>query len=402
MRKKIGLLWTNPYNGNRGVGALTYSILHILEQIVEETNVFFEYHIMGHYNGPRVINTLNIGNKEVAIHMNRTIIPNDIKGKIKALVFRKDFQEMKKMDYVLDIGEGDSFSDIYGMPRFNKLNYTKVLYNKLGIKQMLLPQTIGPFKSDEALNAARKSMNGCRVVLPRDKQSYDYLRENKIGGTIDEIIDVAFFMPFTPQNIDKRYVNVGVNVSALLWYGGYTRDNQFNLRCDYKRFVKNIIDYFLSIPNVKIYLVPHVVDIRYDHVENDYAVSLDIEKEYSDERLVVSPFFLTPIQAKNFISSLDFLVGARMHATIAAFSSGVPVVPMAYSRKFNGLFNDTLGYEYMTDMVNQTESEMLEIIKEAFSKRTYLSTVIQNRMSTIVKSRELKLKQHLIDFLELK
>ena len=38
-----------------------------------------------------------------------------------------------------------------------------------------------------------------------------------------------------------------------------------------------------------------------------------------------------------------------MHATIAAFSSGVPVIPTAYSRKFVGLFNG-VGYKNVVDL----------------------------------------------------
>ena len=37
-----------------------------------------------------------------------------------------------------------------------------------------------------------------------------------------------------------------------------------------------------------------------------------------------------------------------MHSTIGAISSGVPVIPVAYSRKFNGLY-DTLEYPYYID-----------------------------------------------------
>ena len=50
--------------------------------------------------------------------------------------------------------------------------------------------------------------------------------------------------------------------------------------------------------------------------------------------------FETPVEAKSFISRLEVFIGARMHATIAAFSSGVPVIPVAYSRKFKGLFEN--------------------------------------------------------------
>ena len=42
---------------------------------------------------------------------------------------------------------------------------------------------------------------------------------------------------------------------------------------------------------------------------------------------------------------MDCFIGTRMHATIAAMSSGVPVIPVSYSRKFEGLYS-TLNYKY--------------------------------------------------------
>ena len=41
-----------------------------------------------------------------------------------------------------------------------------------------------------------------------------------------------------------------------------------------------------------------------------------------------------------------------MHATIAALSSGVPVIPIAYSRKFKGLF-ENCQYDIGVDLTKQ-------------------------------------------------
>lgn len=399
--KRIGLIWTNPYSGNRGVGALTYSILYLLEQLSQANNLDFEYYLIGNYDEASKIDSLTIGDKEVKINIIRGLTPITLKGRLKSFVFYKDFIASKKLDYVMDIGEGDSFSDIYGLTRFNRFIYTKNRYNSLKIKQMLLPQTIGPFEDPIARKKAFECMNKCKIVLPRDKQSYEYLMENKITTEIDEIIDVAFFMPFEKDAITNNYINIGLNISALLWHGGYTRDNQFKLVVDYQRLIRSIIDYFLSMPNVKLFLTPHVVALNVD-IENDYAVSYDLVKEYKNERLALSPFFLTPIDAKNFIASLDFFMSARMHAAIAAFSSGVPVYPMAYSRKFNGLFVDTLNYNYMGDLLNQEEAEIMNDIKEAFENRSKLKEIINDRMLSIVKERENILKQRLADFLDIR
>ena len=60
-----------------------------------------------------------------------------------------------------------------------------------------------------------------------------------------------------------------------------------------------------------------------------------------------------------------------MHACIAAFSSGVAVVPMAYSRKFAGVFG-SLGYPHVADCQNSTAERIMESVIEAFAQRDSL------------------------------
>ena len=138
------------------------------------------------------------------------------------------------------------------------------------------------------------------------------------------------------------------------------------------------------------------------HVENDYAVSFDLCEEYNHPNLVLSPLFLDPIAAKNYIAGMDFFMGARMHSTIAAFSSGVPVVPMAYSRKFNGLFIDTLQYPYMVDMKVQSETDMIDVIKQSYEQRKKLKDIEHSRMRTTVEECKKLLYEKLCNFLKIK
>jgi len=74
---------------------------------------------------------------------------------------------------------------------------------------------------------------------------------------------------------------------------------------------------------------------------------------------------------------MDLFIGARMHSTIAAFSSGVPVIPIAYSRKFNGLY-DTLQYPYYIDAKsNITEENAITAILTFMSERDKMSFLIE-------------------------
>lgn len=399
--KKIGLIWTNPYSGNRGVGALTYSILYILNNISKEFNEEFQYYILGTGNqqgkdlidlGFNIVPVVNLSNK---------FLNKGWKGAIKNVIAYSTFTDYSSLDYIMDIGEGDSYTDIYGIERFDNLNKTKLFFIRKNIRQLLLPQTIGPFNNEIVRKKAFSTLSKCSMLLVRDKQSYNYLKQNIGEKNLSEIIDVAFFMPYEKKYFSNEFIHVGLNISALLWNGGYTRNNQFNLIDEYQMLIRNIIDYFKAIPNLMLHLVPHVVEDRFG-VENDYAISYQLVEEFKNENILLAPFFLNPILAKNYIAGMDFFVGARMHSAIAAFSTGVPVYPMAYSRKFNGLFVDTLDYKFMGDLVNQKNSEILTGIKEAFEHREELKVIIQKRMDTTVKERGKLLNQKLVNFLGLK
>lgn len=233
--------------------------------------------------------------------------------------------------------------------------------------------------------------------MVRDKQSLKFaLNLVPSQQNIAEYIDMAFFLPYTPISLDKKWIHVGLNISALLWHGGYTKDNQFGLKENYKDMICRIIDYFLSQPNVKLHLIPHV--ISNEKIEDDYTVAETIVHKYCNPSIVLSEKFKSPVEAKSYISSMDFFMGARMHSTIAAFSSGVPVIPMAYSRKFNGLFEATLNYEHMVNLKVDNTEVVLDKIKNGFLQRITLKDKIQKRLCSVVEERKKRLHNDLKTF----
>ena len=51
-----------------------------------------------------------------------------------------------------------------------------------------------------------------------------------------------------------------------------------------------------------------------------------------------------------------------MHATIGAVSCGVPTLPLAYSRKFKGVFN-SIHYQHTMDLKANSQDEILLILE---------------------------------------
>lgn len=393
-------------NGNRGCVALSITSMFIIDKILKDAGITYTFYLPDSKYNDNKRHTYKISTDIIEYfdisYPNGLSYSDNIKLLLKQILKRKSYKKaFAKADFILDIGQGDSFADIYGIRRFKEIDRIHRLASDLNKPFCILPQTIGPFNDNNIKKEADKSISKAMICMARDKQSYDYVVKNvPEQKTIEEYIDVAFFMPYETIDQDKGYVHVGLNVSALMWNGGYNNKNQFDLKDDYKGIVKTIIDYFLEIPNVKLHLVPHVV-LSERNIENDYEVSYELWREYNNPNLLLAPFALGPIEIKSYIAGLDFFMGARMHATIGAFSSGVPVVPMAYSRKFNGLFEDTLDYHFMTDLKMKTKEEILATIKDAFNKRTELKEIINNRMTTIVKERELLMYDELRNFFKI-
>ena len=404
MKKNISIILANApiNNGNRGCVALSISTIYIIDEILTKAGVKYKLYLPDSQHGDYKSHVVSINGRDIEyddLRYNKGLsLKNNIKIKIQNIIPNKNSSKIfKEADFILDIGQGDSFADIYGVERFNLIDRIHTIARKYHKPYCLLPQTIGPFENEIIKERAIKSIEKATLCMARDKQSLDYVTKNvPQQKNVCECIDVAFFLPYETIKQDARYTHVGINISALLWNGGYTRNNQFGLKCDYQVLVRQLINYFLKLDNVKVHLVPHVVGSERG-IENDYEVSYDLWREYKNPNLILAPFALGPIEIKSYMAGLDFFMGARMHATIGAFSAGVPVVPMAYSRKFNGLFLDTLSYNHMVDMKTMDNEDIVEIIRNAFERRNELKDTINQRMNGIVSER----KKVLINNLEI-
>ena len=88
-----------------------------------------------------------------------------------------------------------------------------------------------------------------------------------------------------------------------------------------------------------IALIPHVV---WDH--NDDRIPLKkIFEKYKDSNRVILLDDYNCMELKGFISRCRMFIGARTHATIAAYSTCVPTLVIGYSVKARGIAKDIFG-----------------------------------------------------------
>jgi len=352
----IGLLWHSFYSDNLGVGALTVANARLIAEAAEAHGFAPQFHVIGSRGGCDYSAECGYPTSFTNVGYKAMLNP------LSAL-----HRRLRACDIIFDIGGGDSFSDIYPWSRLRLILASKFAARLAGTALVLSPQTIGPFHTRKARLAARSAMAMARHVFARDEASFALLDELGMGGKASLTTDVAFALPFTPpagkQTRDLAHdpIKVGLNVSGLLFRRDLSRGDRIALADDYPALIGALIDRLLSHPQVELHLVPHVIPAHAPY-EDDYAVAETLRREHP--RLVLPPRFSGPSQAKSYIAGLDLFMGSRMHATIAALSSGTAVVPLGYSRKFTGLFG-SLGYRWNADLTRDDNATILAKVEAA-------------------------------------
>lgn len=366
-RKVIGLLGLAFGSSNKGCEALGYGFLNVLESVAREMEEEFEIHIFEAYDVKLIAQNGSYDH----LRLNAVSIPN-IKFFAQLKVYWGHF---KNCDYIFDFTAGDSFSDIYGMKRFVQRTIIKLLAEKSAKPFVLGSQTYGPYRSRFSRLFVRHVIRRATAVYARDRLSCDRIKQ-LTKRDADLTVDVAFAMQYHPMTMESERIKVGFNPSGLLWQGGYTRDNQFGLTVDYQRYCRELISSLLAAGKYDIYLIPHVISDDLLSVDNDVTVCRELKREFPQLR--EAPGFQTPVEVKSYISAMDVFIGARMHATIAAFTTGVPVIPFSYSPKFEGLFT-SLGYNHIISATEVSTQDALrdtmELIEDRETIREELRTL---------------------------
>jgi colanic acid/amylovoran biosynthesis protein len=360
---KIGLLWHASGAGNLGVGALTVGNLIAAREAAEAVGVVPRFTLIEFRKDLPVAYVVGQDIESYEINTRRLLSPNGYIRRIGAL------------DCVLDIGAGDSFTDIYGPKRFAFLYLSKLMARLRGVPVLFSPQTIGPFSRQPYKTLAAQAMTSAYAVVARDPQSLEAARALAPAARSISSVDVAFRLPYEPpaHRRPDAPLEVGVNVSGLLFNGGYSGANEFGLQVDYAELVRGFISRMCARPNTRVHLICHVnSDVL--PMDDDGRVADRLAAEFPS--VVRAPDFASPSAAKSYIAGLDFLTAGRMHACIAAYSAGVPVIPVAYSRKFAGLFEGVLRYQWGIPARGMNTRKALDYLCDALDRRSEMKAAI--------------------------
>lgn len=277
----------------------------------------------------------------LALKLRHDYIPLD------KLEYKGSASEVKIGDIALSVG-----GDNYCYADVEKYIMLHSIFLERGAKTVLWGCSVEPdllSRENVAKDIARYNL-----ITARETISYEALK--KINPNTVLVSDPAFtletIVPELPENFEAGNT-VGINLSPLVKnsekISGITVSNY-----------KKLISYILDSTDMRIALIPHVTWEGND----DREALAELKSFFPEEKRIITFPEMGCRELKGIISKCRFFIGARTHATIAAYSSCVPTLVVGYSVKARGIARDIFGTEdgYVLPVQElQAESDLTDV-----------------------------------------
>lgn len=278
---------------------------------------------------------------------------------------KKFFSGVKKNDIYMSIG-GDNYcyngTDILG--------HYNLCLQKNGAKTVLWGCSVEPdiIKNPDVA----KDLAMYDLITARESISYEALKS--INPNTVLVSDPAFTLERKDLPLPKGWIEgkmIGINSSPLI-----LKDCKDGIILKaYKKLIQTILD----TTDCSVVLIPHVSLPSSD----DRLVLNLLRKDFEKTERVIQLDDCNCMQLKGYIARCRMFIGARTHATIAAYSTCVPTLVLGYSVKSKGIARDIFGSEenYVLPIQNITTENTLSdsfnwLLKNENNIRNHLKQIM--------------------------
>ncbi len=220
----------------------------------------------------------------------------------------------------------------------NDLRLSNSAFGKAGTTTILLGCSIEPELLER--KDIRKDLSAYHTIIARESITFHALEKIFESVGSPRILcypDPAFTLKAKQLPLPGGFEEgntVGINISPMI------QDNEkkpgITMEC-YEELIRFIIDH----TDMQIALIPHVVWANND----DRKPIHELYESFKESGRVTEIGDASCEELKGYIGRCRLFVGARTHATIAAYSSCVPTLVVGYSVKARGIARDLFGTE---------------------------------------------------------
>ena len=263
------------------------------------------------------------------------------------LPYKPAIKELAAEDVLVSIG-----GDIFCYENYRKYNLLHQYALQHVQHSILIGCSIEPASLTDS--TLLRDLESFEIISAREQITYNALKHAGLKNVV-YCPDPAFGLPAAETALPAHFIpqnTVGINISPLV----------LNRSADAGLILKNIrlvVQEVLNSSSASVAFVPHVV-----WRENDDRIPLrKLYEEFQHTGRVCLVEDQDVRKLKWIISQCSCFIGARTHATIAAYSTGVPTLVLGYSVKSRGIARDLFGTEehyVLTDQEIDSEDALLK------------------------------------------
>ncbi|MDV6346613.1 polysaccharide pyruvyl transferase family protein [Nitrosomonas sp. Is35] len=284
---------------------------------------------------------------------------------------------------------GDVLSLDYGVPSLIKFIGQAETFMAEGHKLFLWAASVGPFESQpEVEKHVIRHLAKYSGISVRETSTRNYL--DGLGlRNVKLVADPAFVMIPEPWDISAILPAspcegfLGFNISPLIKRFRTDDAHVSEMELEVVGFLRDVI----KKTDLSIVLIPHVDGANSSEWNSDYLymkrliARIDLPPEIITARISLAPRDMNAVQTKYLISQCRFFIGARTHATIAAWSTLVPTISIAYSIKAIGLNTDLFGdLRYVLETSKLSRMALWESLEKLRTDEQNIRKLLEQRI----------------------
>ncbi|EDM29039.1 hypothetical protein LNTAR_14522 [Lentisphaera araneosa HTCC2155] len=361
------MLYPHGGSGNHGCEAIVRTTMKIVNGMYENATLFSDRPETDRSVGlDKILNVTEAKSEISALQKLLIKMSHKISGSDEQFYRYQNtpvIEHADKNTLALSIG-GDNYC--YGWVEY--LYSLNKYLRKKGVTTVLWGCSVEPSAMDQRMI---DDLRGHAVINTRETISYQAMRDRGLDN-VHLYPDPAFLLDKTELPLPNGFEEgntVGINLSPLILK--YEKEDGATMNA-----YAGLINHILDSTDMRVALIPHVI------VEgnSDFDTMAELYENFKDSGRVVQIGDHNALELKGFISRCRMFIGARTHATIAAYSSHVPTFVVGYSVKARGIARDIFGSE--DDMVLPVQqlhstNQLIDAFESLSSRENELRTKLK-------------------------
>jgi colanic acid/amylovoran biosynthesis protein len=254
------------------------------------------------------------------------------------------YQAVKNADCLL-ISGGDLLAG-YGLDAMRQHSFLALTAAAIGVPTVIFAHSFNPYKTAAELDFARFLLNQVSLITVRESLSLEYLKSIGVKTPLLLSADPAFWLESasearSEQILAQEGVPSSVRLAGISASTGMAR----YVEGAYEQYISalaELADYLGEQHGLHVLLIPHVIGERRLGGDDRVACQDVIQKMRSPQFAHSIEGEYNAQELKGLISRCQIFTGSRMHSAVAACSSLVPTIGLAYSVKTHGVLGEVI------------------------------------------------------------